>query len=533
MAKIVIACLIICWGFFNPGLTKAADTSERVRKIGKTVFEMQQSFLELKEEFDKKDKAWKSQQEEFQLLVGKLRKENEALLKQITALRNQTQEFDEKLEASSTTKLSNDFNDLDSLIKSMILDSLEENSQAEKLILATINRPASTFHKDLLIFYLATKKRQQGELEESLGYFSTLISQFPDSPYFSRSIFEMSEVFGSLGMKSEQNTLLLQLSLVDEHDIYAVRAKEKLKEIEALAENLLKKEGSATDSTTDLSSNTTTKEPVSKSGIGQTNAAQGSSQEVTVPEIAESSSDMGQNSSPEETISVEKKSPEDTARTPASAKVAPVKKADATKIPVSAEVAPVKEEDDTRTPASAEVAPVKEEDDTRTPASAEVAPQKEEDTARAPVSAEVAPVKEEDDTRTSASAEVAPQRKEDVLRISVSAEEAPEKGDGAEIEPRETTLDADGLEKEKKPENVTQGSSPDVVIPAKEVTNEEAQQESTPKQPVLDKADSLESDQPESRADQPLPEKEETAAKDSQGSSSEDSSFKPAEGKPN
>ncbi len=326
MAKIVVVCLISCLGFFFPDLANAVNTSERVRKIGRTVFELQQSFLELKEDFDKKDKAWKSQQEDFQLLVGRLRKENEELLKQVIALRNESQKFDEKLEASSTTKLSNDFEDLERLLKSIILDTLAEKSHSENLILSTINNPISEFPKDLLIFYLASKNRHLGELQESLGYYSTLVSQFPDSPYLSRSVFEMSEVFGTLGMKNEQNTLLLQLSLVDEQDIFTIKAKQKLKELETIVDQPLNESVLATDSTADISKKTIADEAVFEGTDSQTDVTPDSPQKVAVPEKSENGQVSGQKPFPEKKAPVKKEGTEDVSQGSAHSEAVPKKK---------------------------------------------------------------------------------------------------------------------------------------------------------------------------------------------------------------
>ncbi|MBT6610539.1 MAG: hypothetical protein HOB38_00385, partial [Deltaproteobacteria bacterium] len=194
------------------------------------------------------------------------------------------------------------------------------------MILSTINNPISEFPKDLLIFYLASKNRHLGELQESLGYYSTLVSQFPDSPYLSRSVFEMSEVFGTLGMKNEQNTLLLQLSLVDEQDIFTIKAKQKLKELETIVDQPLNESVLATDSTADISKKTIADEAVFEGTDSQTDVTPDSPQKVAVPEKSENGQVSGQKPFPEKKAPVKKEGTEDVSQGSAHSEAVPKKK---------------------------------------------------------------------------------------------------------------------------------------------------------------------------------------------------------------
>jgi len=253
MTKIVIVILIVGWSIFLPGLSNAQEDSNRLYKIGRTLFELQQQFLEHQEVFDKKSKEWKAQREEFQLLVEKLTKENQALKDQLTDLKKQLEVFEEKLETSETAKLSRELQDVNAVLRSLILTTLYEEPQAEELILKLVNSAVSSLPRDLLILYLANQKRQQGKLEQSLGYYGTLASQFPESRYLSRSIYEMSEVFGKLGKKDEQKTLLLQLTFIQEANPYAIKAKEKLRELQLSAGESSRLSETISDTTADIS----------------------------------------------------------------------------------------------------------------------------------------------------------------------------------------------------------------------------------------------------------------------------------------
>ena len=257
MAKIVIVFLIVCWSICLPELSKAQEASNRIYKIGKTLFELQQQFLEHQEVFDKKNKEWKAQREEFQLLVGKLTKENQSLKDQLTDLKKQLEVFEEKLETSETAKLSRELQDVNAVLRSLILTTLYEEPEAEELILKLVNNAVSSLPRDLLILYLANHNQQKGNLEQSLGYYGTLVSQFPESQYIPRSIFEMSEIFERFGKENEQKTLLLQLSFIQKPNPYVIKAKEKLRTLQTLKAETTGSLNSTPNATTDSTAEAT------------------------------------------------------------------------------------------------------------------------------------------------------------------------------------------------------------------------------------------------------------------------------------
>ena len=100
-----------------------------------------------------------------------------------------------------------------------------ETSTLEALVLELINK-GNNLQKDLLILLLAETQKNNGLMELSLGYYGALISDYPNSPYRSRSIYEASELLGNLGKDEEQKSLLLALKKTD--DPYGEMAREKL-----------------------------------------------------------------------------------------------------------------------------------------------------------------------------------------------------------------------------------------------------------------------------------------------------------------
>lgn len=230
---IAIAIALSCsWLLTQP---VKAETEERVKRIGQSLFELQQDYLLFKEDYrDQKDK-WRAQQEEFNLLVEKLRAENRKLTEQARALQEKVESFEAQLETSEQIKLSRDIQVLDQLLRSILLVQIDEDPEAEELILEIINDAEADIPKDLLVLYLAQNREQQEEWQDSLGYYSTLVAEFPESPYVYRAIYAMSELFGRLGKTTEQKTLLNQLSYLEAENPYARKARQKLAAMEDAA----------------------------------------------------------------------------------------------------------------------------------------------------------------------------------------------------------------------------------------------------------------------------------------------------------
>ena len=62
---------------------------------------------------------------------------------------------------------------------------------------------------------MAETQKNQGLLQQSLGYYGALISDYPKSPYLNRSIFEASKLLGELGHTEEQKSMLQALKESD------------------------------------------------------------------------------------------------------------------------------------------------------------------------------------------------------------------------------------------------------------------------------------------------------------------------------
>lgn len=226
--KTFIACLVFLSGACLSVAGVSAQDAGQLRQLKKRIIKLQFETQRLSSEIGTLTEKWTSQQEKTSGVIGALALENQRISKKIAAVVRKNEMLEENLESyraqSATTKVA----ELEKVVMALLLEAVGEPKKAEPAILELINEGSEELPKDLLILYLAERKKRSGELKESLGYLGALVSDFPESSYLPRSIFEMSELLGRLGKPVEQRTLLQQLSLGDGADKYVKKAKEKL-----------------------------------------------------------------------------------------------------------------------------------------------------------------------------------------------------------------------------------------------------------------------------------------------------------------
>ena len=180
------------------------DVKKVKRQVGKLVIEMMQF----------KEKSSKLAGEQLALLepqnakIETLTKSNLKLSETISSLKFKISILEEKLEEYQRKSSSSQLSELNQFATILALASVGETSTLEALVLELINK-GNNLQKDLLILLLAETQKNKGLMELSLGYYGALISDYPNSPYRSRSIFEASELLGKMGKDEEQKSLLL------------------------------------------------------------------------------------------------------------------------------------------------------------------------------------------------------------------------------------------------------------------------------------------------------------------------------------
>ncbi len=243
-----IICIILL--VLIPVSTWAQAETEAISQFRKTVFQLQQELLEVKNQIDNQRRELRSQKEELGIQVELLNRENAKMKKHLLEMDSLIFQMEDRLRSSSLIKLSQELQNLRNFNQAMILDSIDQVDQSEKLLLDILNQPESSLPKDLLILLLAQQKKRHQSYNESISYYSTLLSEFSGSTYFSQAIYEMSEILGETGKQEQQITLLAQLSSLSENDPYSLKANEKLKELGA--EELFEEGAIKPDATADI-----------------------------------------------------------------------------------------------------------------------------------------------------------------------------------------------------------------------------------------------------------------------------------------
>ena len=206
-------------------ISNLAFGASDIKKVKRLVARLQMEILELKE------KASNSASEQMSVLepqnekIESLTKENLELSKNLKDLELKFLLLEEKLEKYKQESSSEKLSELNKLATILTLISVGENSAIEDLVLELINQ-GNNIKQDLLVLLLADSQKKQGSIEESLNSYILLISEYQESDYRPRAIFEASELLGKLGHIEDQNSMLEALKDLDSP--FGVLAREKL-----------------------------------------------------------------------------------------------------------------------------------------------------------------------------------------------------------------------------------------------------------------------------------------------------------------
>lgn len=209
-----------------PGLS--AEDSAQLGRLKKRILKLQIETQRIKSELGSLTEKWTEQRERNDSVIAALTSQNEQLSKKVAEVVRKNEILEENLDAYRAQSAATKVAELEKVVFALLLEAIGEPQKAEASVLALITEGGEELPKDLLILFLADQRKRSGELEKSLGYLGALVSDFPESPYVPRSIFEMSELLGQLGKTKEQRTLLRQLALGDGADEYVKKAKEGL-----------------------------------------------------------------------------------------------------------------------------------------------------------------------------------------------------------------------------------------------------------------------------------------------------------------
>ena len=215
-------------------VTDIAVEASSLKKVRRTVARLQMELLELKEKSSKTAGQQMAILEPQNEKIEFLTKENLELTEKLKKLELKFLLLEEKLEKYQKESSTEQLSELNDLTTVLALVTVGEISAIEDLVLDLINKEDNNLKEDLLILLLAETQKNQGFIEKSLSYYFLLVSEYSESPYLNKALFEASELLGQMG-QSEQQTVMLE-ALKDSKGTYGVLARQKLG-IEEPAEN--------------------------------------------------------------------------------------------------------------------------------------------------------------------------------------------------------------------------------------------------------------------------------------------------------
>ena len=204
----IITFIVIALG------SSSVSGAEDIKKVKRLVARLQLDLSQVKEQFSKSSGKELALIEPLNAKIVSLEETNKILTEKINSLNLDISLLDEKLQKYQIKSNSAQLSELYQLATVFALYSVGDTNSIEPLVLELV-KTGNNVQKDLLLLLLAETQKKQGFLEQGLGYYGALISDYPGSIYLNRAIFEASELLGKLGHSEEQKSMLLVLKEID------------------------------------------------------------------------------------------------------------------------------------------------------------------------------------------------------------------------------------------------------------------------------------------------------------------------------
>jgi len=205
--------------------SSSVSGAEDIKKIKRLVARLQLDLSQVKEQFSESVGKELALLEPLNAKFERLEETNRILTEKINSLKLDISLLDENLQKYKSKSKSAQLSELYQLATVFALYSVGDTSSIEPLVLELVNT-GNNVKKDLLLLLLAETQKKQGFLEQGLGYYGALISDYPDSIYLNRAVFEASELLGKLGHSEEQMSMLQALK--DSDGTYGDLARKRL-----------------------------------------------------------------------------------------------------------------------------------------------------------------------------------------------------------------------------------------------------------------------------------------------------------------
>jgi hypothetical protein len=205
--------------------SSSVSGADDIKKVKRLVARLQLDLSQVKEQISKSASTELALIEPLNAKIERLEETNRVLTEKINSLKLDISLFDEDLQKYKSKSKSAQLSELYQLATVFALYSVGDTSSIEPLVLELVNT-GNNVQKDLLLLLLAETQKKQGFLEQGLGYYGALISDYPDSIYLNRAVFEASELLGKLGHSEEQMSMLQALK--DSDGTYGDLARKRL-----------------------------------------------------------------------------------------------------------------------------------------------------------------------------------------------------------------------------------------------------------------------------------------------------------------
>ena len=205
--------------------SSSVSGADDIKKVKRLVARLQLDLSQVKEQISKSASTELALIEPLNAKIERLEETNRVLTEKINSLKLDISLLDENLQKYESKSKSAQLSELYQLATVFALYSVGDTSSIEPLVLELVNT-GNNVQKDLLLLLLAETQKKQGFLEQGLGYYGALISDYPDSIYLNRAVFEASELLGKLGHSEEQMSMLQVLK--DSDGTYGDLARKRL-----------------------------------------------------------------------------------------------------------------------------------------------------------------------------------------------------------------------------------------------------------------------------------------------------------------
>ncbi len=221
--KNLIALLLI-FGLTLPSVL-FGQSADQVKKLQQALIKMQLEMEEYQGELQDQFSEQRQLVEESKTEIAQLIRLSQELQEKVKTLETELALSKQQIEEMRASSSKAQFNELSLLVSSLMLAEFGDSSSLEEQLLEMLNE-GSNLPPDQLILMLAESHKRRGALEESLGFYGLLISDYPESDFLNKTIFDASELLGKLDQSDQQLALLESLS--ESKGEYGEKARERL-----------------------------------------------------------------------------------------------------------------------------------------------------------------------------------------------------------------------------------------------------------------------------------------------------------------